>query len=114
MYLYKLFFVFFFQAEDGIRDLIVTGVQTCALPIFQRCERATRNGKNFFTVSGETATLGSDGSISLATAIFMGPPAAPGGRPATSVSIGLGSCPRKEDAHDRTLAFASPCFTKRA
>src|SRR2546428_3451875 len=28
--------VFFFQAEDGIRDLIVTGVQTCALPIFRR------------------------------------------------------------------------------
>src|SRR5206468_4557043 len=27
---------FFFQAEDGIRDLIVTGVQTCALPIFHR------------------------------------------------------------------------------
>src|SRR2546430_8569145 len=29
-----LIFVFFFQAEDGIRDLTVTGVQTCALPIF--------------------------------------------------------------------------------
>src|SRR2546421_4763769 len=28
-----LIFFFFFQAEDGIRDLIVTGVQTCALPI---------------------------------------------------------------------------------
>src|SRR5258708_24554246 len=27
------FFVFFFQAEDGIRDDLVTGVQTCALPI---------------------------------------------------------------------------------
>src|SRR5215471_3150729 len=27
------FFFFFFQAEDGIRDLYVTGVQTCALPI---------------------------------------------------------------------------------
>src|SRR2546430_3023700 len=27
-------YVFFFQAEDGIRDLTVTGVQTCALPIF--------------------------------------------------------------------------------
>src|SRR5256886_6717497 len=27
-------FFFFFQAEDGIRDLTVTGVQTCALPIF--------------------------------------------------------------------------------
>src|SRR5437762_9648401 len=28
------FFFFFFQAEDGIRDTSVTGVQTCALPIF--------------------------------------------------------------------------------
>src|SRR5688572_32411161 len=28
-----LCFFFFFQAEDGIRDLTVTGVQTCALPI---------------------------------------------------------------------------------
>src|SRR5438270_13946319 len=27
---------FFFQAEDGIRDLTVTGVQTCALPILGR------------------------------------------------------------------------------
>src|SRR5215469_8201625 len=29
-----LLFFFFFQAEDGIRDLYVTGVQTCALPIW--------------------------------------------------------------------------------
>src|SRR2546425_6003615 len=29
-------YLFFFQAEDGIRDKLVTGVQTCALPIFQR------------------------------------------------------------------------------
>src|SRR2546428_14168730 len=28
--------IFFFQAEDGIRDLIVTGVQTCALPIYNK------------------------------------------------------------------------------
>src|SRR5689334_23955431 len=28
-----LYFFFFFQAEDGIRDGTVTGVQTCALPI---------------------------------------------------------------------------------
>src|SRR2546425_1316328 len=27
-------FIFFFQAEDGIRDKLVTGVQTCALPIY--------------------------------------------------------------------------------
>ena len=28
-----MLFVFFFQAEDGIRDKLMTGVQTCALPI---------------------------------------------------------------------------------
>src|SRR2546430_7335052 len=32
--LYLILFFFFFQAEDGIRDLTVTGVQTCALPIY--------------------------------------------------------------------------------
>src|SRR2546425_9475137 len=31
-----LFSFFFFQAEDGIRDKLVTGVQTCALPIYRR------------------------------------------------------------------------------
>src|SRR6266850_2116135 len=31
-----IFFFFFFQAEDGIRDYKVTGVQTCALPIYER------------------------------------------------------------------------------
>src|SRR5699024_11420570 len=30
--------VFFFQAEDGIRDRNVTGVQTCALPIYQQSD----------------------------------------------------------------------------
>src|SRR5437868_11333034 len=29
-----MIFIFFFQAEDGIRDRNVTGVQTCALPIY--------------------------------------------------------------------------------
>src|SRR2546430_8402095 len=32
--LFLCYFFFFFQAEDGIRDLTVTGVQTCALPIY--------------------------------------------------------------------------------
>ena len=40
--------VFFFQAEDGIRDSPVTGVQTCALPIFpegfQRSEYVQKTG----------------------------------------------------------------------
>src|SRR6266542_6631086 len=33
---YVLLVFFFFQAEDGIRDATVTGVQTCALPILLR------------------------------------------------------------------------------
>ena len=32
---YDNVFFFFFQAEDGIRDDLVTGVQTCALPILR-------------------------------------------------------------------------------
>src|SRR5256885_12724559 len=35
---------FFFQAEDGIRDYKVTGVQTCALPIFAQGVRAPLGG----------------------------------------------------------------------
>src|SRR5256885_10097706 len=34
---------FFFQAEDGIRDYKVTGVQTCALPIYQRSDLLERH-----------------------------------------------------------------------
>src|SRR3712207_9529639 len=36
---------FFFQAEDGIRDIGVTGVQTCALPIFPRAPRPGPGGR---------------------------------------------------------------------
>src|SRR5690606_39435431 len=38
---------FFFQAEDGIRDFHVTGVQTCALPIFRNCSTAARYSPGF-------------------------------------------------------------------
>src|SRR2546423_10708295 len=38
-YLVLSIFFFFFQAEDGIRDKLVTGVQTCALPISDARER---------------------------------------------------------------------------
>src|SRR5260370_15636254 len=37
----SMVFFFFFQAEDGIRDSSVTGVQTCALPISERGATAT-------------------------------------------------------------------------
>src|SRR5947209_15379155 len=41
-----LLLVFFFQAEDGIRDIGVTGVQTCALPIFSSLNFAS--GAEYF------------------------------------------------------------------
>src|SRR6266496_5807438 len=44
MYTIVFWFFFFFQAEDGIRDLYVTGVQTCALPISGRGRGCTGSG----------------------------------------------------------------------
>src|SRR5947209_1058295 len=52
------FFFFFFQAEDGIRDIGVTGVQTCALPIY-------RLGENPQTLS----TTGRGALVALLPAI---------------------------------------------
>src|SRR5256885_9542068 len=51
-----MFIFFFFQAEDGIRDYKVTGVQTCALPICQllpggRLRRSPRYDRVVITVS---------------------------------------------------------------
>src|SRR5207248_762034 len=42
MFFVLFFFFFFFQAEDGIRDRTVTGVQTCALPICHSFELGSR------------------------------------------------------------------------
>src|SRR5256886_13481416 len=44
VYLILYLFFFFFQAEDGIRDLTVTGVQTCALPILEEDYEALLSG----------------------------------------------------------------------
>src|SRR5437016_8460628 len=49
------FFFFFFQAEDGIRDWSVTGVQTCALPIYvARCKPL------FDSLGQKTFVIGTD------------------------------------------------------
>src|SRR5438552_18585855 len=45
--MYSFFFFFFFQAEDGIRDDLVTGVQTCALPIFRGPLQSAGRGRRF-------------------------------------------------------------------
>src|SRR5690625_1534980 len=49
-----VFLIFFFQAEDGIRDGHVTGVQTCALPISEvvSSEFLTMEGKKFSSSKG--------------------------------------------------------------
>src|SRR5688572_33378334 len=54
------FCFFFFQAEDGIRDLTVTGVQTCALPIYVTAEElggasahSTKSGVTHFACANE-------------------------------------------------------------
>src|SRR2546430_8285350 len=54
--------VFFFQAEDGIRDLTVTGVQTCALPI---CVLPQREDNLFPQRVRETVSLGRYPHLSL-------------------------------------------------
>src|SRR6266403_5218287 len=55
-------FFFFFQAEDGIRDLYVTGVQTCALPISPFATRVATleplaMNVSLYPVDGELPTL---------------------------------------------------------
>src|SRR2546430_8155853 len=46
----------FFQAEDGIRDLTVTGVQTCALPISRRVPARSSTSSHRWATSGPSST----------------------------------------------------------
>src|SRR5437879_13822535 len=62
--------LFFFQAEDGIRDTSVTGVQTCALPIFRRRDS------------------GLGGVVRIRRAVFV----CKSGRTETAKEIGRASC----------------------
>src|SRR3712207_6928651 len=71
---------FFFQAEDGIRDIGVTGVQTCALPIFGplvvgRIEGKVDNRCSLAGISGEGLVRGV-ASYDLHTPGHARPPAA--------------------------------------
>src|SRR5699024_11702375 len=51
--LFSFMFFFFFQAEDGIRDRNVTGVQTCALPISKNFDGVTPSATEDKQVTGE-------------------------------------------------------------
>src|SRR5256886_7453508 len=63
-------FFFFFQAEDGIRDLTVTGVQTCALPIYvvgftARERSAKRNRQRPREAAAELLAQAEVGTVAL-------------------------------------------------
>src|SRR6266566_7017662 len=84
---------FFFQAEDGIRDYKVTGVQTCALPIFSRVARLVPCGQQRFPAARAAAVLRPeepDGGLVRWRGHPLAPPVGPvagqgrvvGGRPA--------------------------------
>src|SRR5438874_3071964 len=63
MFLFCVFFFFFFQAEDGIRDLYVTGVQTCALPILEKGTGGIQRSRSLLegrTVRGCETTSGTN------------------------------------------------------
>src|SRR2546422_3682859 len=71
-----MFLFFFFQAEDGIRDVAVTGVQTCALPIartrnptrevLERNVAALEGGRHGFAFASGLAAL--DAALKLLSA----------------------------------------------
>src|SRR2546426_5062666 len=63
---YVCVFFFFFQAEDGIRDYKVTGVQTCALPISTSPPQAvtlSNTGSGTLTISSIAISGGNSGDF---------------------------------------------------
>src|SRR5256886_5668701 len=65
---------FFFQAEDGIRDLTVTGVQTCALPICRFAELPSLNPRELTTQeSAVSLATWSPGTNRSASGTFVAP-----------------------------------------
>src|SRR5256885_11069122 len=57
--------VFFFQAEDGIRDYKVTGVQTCALPIFERLYFKGGQLKELIAILDRQTQTGATGQVKV-------------------------------------------------
>src|SRR5438874_8252366 len=67
----QVFFFFFFQAEDGIRDLYVTGVQTCALPISSASNRHLSNNCSRLDTSTLVSVTTSSGFSRRTTSVHF-------------------------------------------
>src|SRR5699024_11787115 len=65
------FFFFFFQAEDGIRDRNVTGVQTCALPIFMYIGDKENSNSDSALVSTKRSLIFNELNKSLYQKFFL-------------------------------------------
>src|SRR5205085_6813384 len=84
-------FFFFFQAEDGIRDLTVTGVQTCALPIFMRSRAAMACSPSSFNGFTNRQCFKHQRRYSVSSEEF------PKGDGFRALSSGLATSPRSEE-----------------
>src|SRR5688572_31623924 len=82
---------FFFQAEDGIRDLTVTGVQTCALPISQRVPESTRSTASAADSAARIPRISQDPSPMTGLPAFS-PSAISDSVPYSPPKIGRASC----------------------
>src|SRR5690606_39729317 len=101
--------VFFFQAEDGIRDFHVTGVQTCALPIFdppadRRRAAALSSPFRVLAWGHEARTLHAEGPGSPPAGAVHRPPQ----RPPRSEErrVGKESRSRRQPCHEQTKCKA--------
>src|SRR2546429_7164376 len=94
-------YFFFFQAEDGIRDVAVTGVQTCALPISSRMLRINKPAPTRATrdsaISETTSRLRS---------LFRPQPIDPPRTPILRVSAKSGTEARKAGARPNKIGRA--------
>src|SRR5256885_11253428 len=94
------FLFFFFQAEDGIRDYKVTGVQTCALPICSNPGGATLSGTLLVAAVGGVASFG-DLSLNRTAPGYTltASGGGPGPGPSTPLRITPGPDPARRPPH---------------
>src|SRR5260370_1998720 len=105
-----LFNFFFFQAEDGIRDSSVTGVQTCALPISEATPPSRRraSASTSAKASGPPAR-GKARPCSIA-AVATAPSSSPAGRSRSGASGAKAAKPRRGGGSSALGGFSPKHF----